>query len=71
MKLVVYEINNSSADRNDEQRSYPLRPALAMFHQGHGLKSTAGAMGVSVTTLRERLKETGEWPRPKGVRKAP
>jgi DNA invertase Pin-like site-specific DNA recombinase len=48
-----------------------LRPALAMFHQGHGLKATAGAMGVSVTTLRERLKETGEWPRPKGVRKAP
>ena len=48
-----------------------LRPALAMFAQGHGLKATAGALGVSVTTLRERLKETGEWPRSKGVRKAP
>jgi DNA invertase Pin-like site-specific DNA recombinase len=47
-----------------------LRPALAMFAQGHGLKATAGAMGVSVTTLRERLKEAGEWPRPNGVRKA-
>ena len=47
-----------------------LRPALAMLEQGHGLKATAGALGVSVTTLRERLKEAGEWPRSKGVRKA-
>ncbi|MCP4870174.1 MAG: recombinase family protein [Proteobacteria bacterium] len=41
-----------------------LRPALAMFEQGYGLKATARAMGVAVTTLRERLKEAGEWPRP-------
>ena len=42
-----------------------------MFAQGHGLKATAGALGVSVTTLRECLKEAGEWPRSEGVRKAP
>ena len=47
-----------------------LRPALAMFEQGYGLKATAKAIGVAVTTLRERLKEAGEWPRPQGVRKA-
>ena len=45
-----------------------LRPALAMFAQGYGLKATARALGASVTTLRERLKEAGEWPRPQGVR---
>jgi putative DNA-invertase from lambdoid prophage Rac len=41
-----------------------LRPALAMFEQGYGLKATAKSLGVAVTTLRERLKEAGEWPRP-------
>ena len=43
-----------------------LRPALAMFEQGYGLKATAKATGVAVTTLRERLKEAGEWPRGPG-----
>ena len=47
-----------------------LRPALAMFEQGYGLKATAKATGIAVTTLRDRLKEAGEWPRPAGVRKA-
>lgn len=40
-----------------------LRPALAMLGQGHGLKTTAKALGVSRATLRRRLVEEGEWPR--------
>ncbi len=48
-----------------------LRPALAMLDQGHGLKTTAKAIGVSRTTLRQRLLDAGEWPRPRGVGKAP
>ena len=40
-----------------------LRPALAMIREGHGLKSTAGALGVGRSTLRRRLREAGEWPR--------
>ena len=40
-----------------------LRPALAMLGQGHGLKTTAKALGVSRATLRRRLAEAGEWPR--------
>ena len=47
-----------------------LRPALAMFDQGHGLKTTAAALGVSRATLRRRLIEVGEWPR-SGVQKSP
>lgn len=46
-----------------------LRPALAMLDQGHGLKTTAKAIGVSRATLRRRLEEAGEWPRPEGVQK--
>jgi DNA invertase Pin-like site-specific DNA recombinase len=48
-----------------------LRPALAMFEQGYGLKATAKSLGVAVTTLRQRLKEAGEWPRPEGCGKSP
>ena len=48
-----------------------LRPALAMLDQGHGLKTTAKSLGVAITTLRERLKEAGEWPRPQGCGKSP
>ena len=49
-----------------------LRPALAMLGQGHGLKTTAKALGVSRATLRRRLVEVGEWPRPaEGVQKSP
>ena len=44
-----------------------LRPALAMIDNGHGLKTTATALGVSRATLRRRLTEAGEWPRPGGV----
>ena len=48
-----------------------LRPALAMLGQGHGLKTTAKALGVSRATLRRRLVEEGEWPRPtEGVQKS-
>ena len=48
-----------------------LRPALAMLGQGHGLKTTAKALGVSRATLRRRLAEAGEWPRPdEGVQKS-
>ena len=42
-----------------------LRPALAMLDRGHGLKTTAKALGVSRATLRRRLTEAGEWPRPR------
>ncbi len=49
-----------------------LRPALAMLGQGHGLKTTAKALGVSRATLRRRLVEAGEWPRAtEGVHKSP
>ena len=48
-----------------------LRPALAMLREGHGLKATAGALGVGVRSLRRRLREAGEWPRAEGVRRAP
>jgi DNA invertase Pin-like site-specific DNA recombinase len=49
-----------------------LRPALAMLGQGHGLKTTAKALGVSRATLRRRLVEAGEWPsRTEGVQKSP
>lgn len=46
-----------------------LRPATAMLEQGHGLKATATAMGVSPRTLRRRLREAGRWPRVVGVQK--
>ncbi len=49
---------------------FDLRPALAMLDMGHGLKTTAKALGVGRTTLRERLVEAGEWPRPRGVGKS-
>ena len=48
-----------------------LRPAMAMLDQGHGLKTTAKALGVSRATLRRRLTEAGEWPRQTGVQKPP
>ena len=41
-----------------------LRPALAMIREGHGLRTVSKAMGVSRATLRRRLQEAGEWPRP-------
>jgi len=40
-----------------------LRPAVAMLDKGHGIKTTARSLGVSVSTLRRRLREAGEWPR--------
>ena len=48
-----------------------LRPALAMFAQGHGLETTAKALGVSRATLRRRLIEAGEWPRKGGQKPHP
>jgi DNA invertase Pin-like site-specific DNA recombinase len=39
-----------------------LRPAMAMLEKGHGLKTTALALGVSRSTLRRRLREAGLWP---------
>ena len=53
------------------KRELDLRPALAMLDQGHGLKTTAKALGVSRATLRRRLEEGGCWPRPEGVQKSP
>ena len=41
-----------------------LRPAVAMLDRGHGIKTTARSLGVSVSTLRRRLREVGAWPRP-------
>lgn len=41
-----------------------LRPAVAMLGAGYGLKAIASSMGVSRSTLRRRLEEAGEWPRP-------
>ena len=41
-----------------------LRPAVAMLDRGHGIKTTARSLGVSVSTLRRRLREAGDWPRP-------
>jgi len=46
-----------------------VRPAVAMLEKGHGLKTTAKALGVARSTLRKRLVEAGEWPRPGGVSK--
>ena len=42
-----------------------IRPALALFEQGYGLKKSAGMLGVSSSTLKRRLIEAGEWPREK------
>ncbi len=44
-----------------------LRPAVAMLDKGHGIKTTARSLGVSISTLRRRLREAGEWPRPDPV----
>ena len=41
-----------------------LRPAVAMLDWGHGIKTTARSLGVSVSTLRRRIREAGDWPRP-------
>ena len=40
---------------------FDLRPALAMLKEGHGLTTTAKALGVARSTLRRRLMEAGEW----------
>jgi len=47
-----------------------LRPALELLNQGYGLRRTAEALKVNRTTLRERLKEAGHWPRKKAVGKS-
>ena len=41
-----------------------IRPALALIEQGRGLKQVAGILNISRATLRRRLQEAGEWPRP-------
>lgn len=48
-----------------------LRPAVAMLEKGHGIKATAKALKVSVSTLRRRLREAGEWPRQAKVGSVP
>lgn len=50
-----------------------VRPAVAMLDLGHGIKATASSLGVSTSTLRRRLIEVGEWPRPpqQGVQNPP
>ena len=37
-----------------------------MLDKGHGIKTTARSLGVSVGTLRRRLREAGKWPRQPG-----
>ena len=39
-----------------------LRPARALLEKGHGLKKISAMLGVSRATLRERLREAGDWP---------
>ena len=46
-----------------------VRPAVALLDQGRGLKLVAQILGVPRSTLRRRLLEAGEWPRPGGVQK--
>jgi len=41
-----------------------IRPALALLEQERGLKQVASILNVSRSTLRRRLEEAGEWPRP-------
>ena len=41
-----------------------LRPAISMLEAGYGLKAISKSIGVSRATLRRRLEEAGEWPRP-------
>lgn len=41
-----------------------IRPALALLDQGRGLKQVASILKISRSTLRRRLEEAGEWPRP-------
>mgnify|MGYP002638072713 CR=1 FL=1 len=40
--------------------SIDLRPAVAMLDKGHGIKTTARSLGVSVSTLQVRLREARE-----------
>lgn len=44
-----------------------VRPAVALFKEGHGLKSISRMLGIDRATLRRRLEEAGEWPRRAGV----
>lgn len=44
-----------------------LRPALALLADGHGLKAISSMLGINRATLRERLRESGRWPRVVGV----
>ncbi len=48
-----------------------IRPALALFNEGHGLKAVSKMLDVDRATLRRRLVEAGEWPRKRGVQKSP
>mgnify|MGYP002641796067 CR=1 FL=1 len=41
-----------------------LRPAAALLNEGRGLKQVAAILQVNRNTLRRRLREAGEWPRP-------
>jgi len=47
--------------------NFDIRPVLALFKEGHGLKSISRMLGVDRATLRRRLTEAGEWPRKKRV----
>lgn len=38
-----------------------VRPAVALLEQGRGIKQVAKILGMSVSTLRRKLVEAGEW----------
>ncbi len=46
------------------RREIDTRPALALLREGRGLKEVARILDLPRATLRRRLQEQGEWPRP-------
>ena len=65
-EYVDHGVSGAKAGRPALER---LQSAAAMLEKGHGLKTTAKALGVARSTLRKRLVEAGEWPRLRGVSK--
>ncbi len=46
------------------RREIDTRPAMALLREGRGLKEVARILDLPRATLRRRLQEQGEWPRP-------
>jgi DNA invertase Pin-like site-specific DNA recombinase len=45
------------------RKSFDITPVLALFNEGHGLKSASRLMGLSRSTLRRHLRADGRWPK--------